>query len=80
MRDYTVYFIVKNDGHGYLNQAEVSANNQKEAVASVKKSVRENSGKCAFCATCKVPERVKGGMLFNGMIYTRYSELFNRLW
>ena len=80
MKDYTVYFIIKKDGHGYLNQAEVSAKNQAEAIASVRKSVRESSGRNAFSATCNAPVRVKDGMLFNGGTYTRYSELFNRLW
>ena len=78
--NYTVYFIIKKNCHGYLNQMGVTAKNQKEAVALVRDSVRRDSGRNAFSATCKAPKKVSDGMLFNGMTYTRYSELFNMLW
>lgn len=80
MRQYIVYFILKKNSHGYLKQMEVTANNQREAIASVRKSVKESTGRNAFGATCKAPKGVPSGMEFNGMIYTRYSDLFHTLW
>ena len=80
MNQYTVYFIVKKNNHGYLNQIEVTARNQREAIAIAQEQVKESSGRNAFGATCKAPKRVAGGMEFNGGTYTRYSELFHTLW
>ena len=80
MKDYTVYFIIKKDGHGYLNSETATAKNQKEAKKQVKELVYKNTGRTAFGCTCKAPIRVKSGMEFNGGVYTRYSEWFNTLW
>ena len=80
MKDYTVYFIIKKKGHGYLHERTVKARNQKEAIKTVKEKVMEDCNRCAFSCTCKKPVRTENGMEMNGKIYTRYSELFNMLW
>lgn len=80
MKDYTVYFIIKKDNHGYLNQQTVQARNRENAIKAVKAKVLRDSGRNAFNCTMQKPERVANGMRFNGMTYTGFSELFNRLW
>lgn len=80
MRDYTVYFIIKKNNHGYLNQQTIKAKNQREAIKAVKEKVLADTGKHAFSCTTQKPERASDGMRFNGMTYTRYSDLFNTLW
>lgn len=80
MKDYTVYFIIKKNNHGYMNQKTVVAKNQKEAIAAVKEKVKENTGRHAFQCSCKAPEKMECGLYYNGWVYTRYSELFNQLW
>ena len=78
--DYTVYFIIKKNRHGYLNQHTVTAKNQREAIQKTRKHVKENSGRTAFNCTFEAPVKRKDGMSFGGKIYTRYSELFNMMW
>lgn len=80
MKYYKVYYIIKKNGHGYLNETEVQAKNQKEAIAKVRADVRERTGRNAFSATCKAPAITKYGLYWNGGTYTRYSELFHMLW
>ena len=38
---YKVYFIIKENGHGYLNHFIVKANNQKQAFLAVKNMVKK---------------------------------------
>ena len=80
MKDYTVYFIIKKDAHGYLNQETVTAQTQKEAIRQVKEKVKRNTGRTAFTCTCKPPKRVQAGMIYNNSLYTRYNETWNLLW
>lgn len=80
LKNYTVYFVIKKNNHGYLNQETVTAENQKQAIRMVKDSVYKNSGKNAFYCTCEEPEMTKAGLVFNGGTYTRYSDVFNQLW
>lgn len=79
-KSYRVYFIIKKNNHGYLNEKVITASNQKDAIKLVREKVREESGRNAFHCTCKAPKKVKDGMEFDGFIYKRYSELFNSLW
>jgi hypothetical protein len=80
MKTYTVYFIIKKNNHGYLHEKTVEASNQKEAIKLVRDQVPEECGRNAFHCTCKKPIRTKDGMEMNGIIYTKYSEVFNMLW
>lgn len=80
MKKYTVYYIIKRDGHGYLRWSTIDAENQKTAIKRVKDSVKLETGRTAFRATCKEPASHKQGLLFDGMIYTRYNKESNRLW
>lgn len=80
MKRYTVYFIIKKNNHGYLNEKTVIAHNQKEAVKLVRESVKAESGRNAFKCTCKKPELVPSGMKYGGIVYTRYSPIFHSLW
>ena len=80
MKDYTVYFIIKKDRHGYLNQETVKAHNKKEAVKMAREMVRANTGRNAFNATCNSPLVTRTGCLFNGMLYQKYDPTFHTLW
>lgn len=80
MRYYKVYFIIKENGHGYLNHFIVKANNQKEAFRMVKNVVKNETGKTAFHTTCKEPIKNNYGLNFDGKTYTKYNELLGRLW
>lgn len=77
---YTVYYIIKKNNSGYLRSRTVLARNQKEAIREVKTQVKETTGRTAFSATCKKPEPTTHGMLWNGMIYTRWNEYTQTLW
>ena len=80
MRDYTVYFIIKRNGHAYLHQMETVARNQREAISYVRKSVFEDTGRHAFHCTTKKPIKTEKGLEWDGMVYTNYSDTFNALW
>lgn len=80
MRLYKVYYAIKRDGHCYLHNMTVRANNRQQAYAQVKVIVKEKQNRNAFYTTVKEPIKTKYGLEFNGMIYTRYNELLNRLW
>ena len=80
MKTYTVYFIIKKNNHGYLNEKTVEANSQKEAIKFVRNQVKDECGRNAFNCTCKKPIRTKDCVEMNGIIYTKCSELFNMLW
>lgn len=80
MKDYTVYFIIKKDRHGYLNQETVKAHNKKEAVKMVRDMVKTNTGRNAFSATCNSPLVIQAGCLFNDMLYQKYDPTFHTLW
>lgn len=80
MKTYTVYYIIKQNRHGYLRNETVEANNQKEAIKAVREQVREKTGRNAFSATCKEPVKIERGLEFQGSIYTRYCEYDNSLW
>lgn len=80
MRYYKVYYIIKENNHGYLNRFVVKANNQKEAFKAVKNMVKKETGKTAFHTTCKEPIETDYGLYFNGGTYTRYNKLLERLW
>lgn len=80
MKNYKVYYIIKKHGHGYLNETEVTARNQREAIREVRQSVRTNTGRNAFHCTTHPPIKVKRGVEYDGMIYSRYDELFHTLW
>ena len=41
MKTYKVFYMIKKDGHAYLQYMTVEAYNQKEAKVLVKKIVRE---------------------------------------
>lgn len=80
MKIYTMFYMIKHDGHAYLQHMTVGADNQKEAKVLVKKIVREKTNRCAFHVTCKEPVKNKYGLEWNGMTFTKYNELSNRLW
>lgn len=80
MKEYTVYFIIKKHSHGYLNQQNIEAKNQKEAIKLVKEKVKKESDKNAFSCSCKAPIYGVNGLEYNGMYYMRFSESFNTLW
>ena len=80
MRYYKVYFIIKENGHGYLNHFIVEANNQKEAFRIVKNVIKNETGKTAFHTTCEEPIKNNYGLYFDGRTYTKYNELLGRLW
>ena len=75
-----MFYMIKHDGHAYLQHMTVGADNQKEAKVLVKKIVREKTNRCAFHVTCKEPVKNKYGLEWNGMTFTKYNELSNRLW
>lgn len=80
MKQYKVYYIIKENNHGYLNRFIVEADNQKRAFLAVKNVVKKETGKHAFHITCKEPIENKYGLEYDGMIYTRYNKLLGRLW
>ena len=80
MKMYKVFYMIKKNGHAYLEHMIVEACNQKEAKVLVKKVVRENTNRCAFHVTCEEPVKNKYGLEWNGMTFTKYNELSNRLW
>lgn len=80
MKYYKVYFIIKENNHGYLNHFIVEANNQKEAFRIVKNVVKNETGKTAFHTTCEEPIENDYGLYFDGGTYTRYNKLLGRLW
>jgi hypothetical protein len=80
MKEYTIYFIIKKNGHGYMNQETVAAKNKAEAIRLVKANILENTGRNAFQCTTKQPVIRDGVLEYNGMLYTRYSDLFHTLW
>ena len=80
MRDYTVYFIIKSNGHAYLHQMETVARNQREAIGYVRNSVLEDTGRHAFHCKTKKPVKTEKGLEWDGMVYTNYSDIFNTLW
>lgn len=80
MKMYKVFYMIKKDGHAYLEHMIVEACNQKEAKVLVKKVVRESTNRCAFHVTCEEPIKNKYGLIFNDKIYTRYNEAFKTLW
>lgn len=80
MKSYIIYFIIKKNNHGYLNEIQIEAVSKKEAIIKTKKMVMENSGKHAFACTNRKPVKTKTGLEFNGMIYPKYSELFHMLY
>ena len=80
MKTYIVYYIIKQNCHGYLKWMEVKAPNQKEAFREVKNIVKRTTDKHAFSTTCKQPIKNKYGLIFNDKIYTRYNEAFKTLW
>lgn len=80
MKQYKVYFIIKENNHGYLNHFIVEANNQKQAFTAVRNVVKKETGKHAFHTTCKEPIETDYGLYFNGGTYTRYNKLLGRLW
>ena len=80
MKDYTVYFIIKKEAHGFLNQETVKAQNQRDAIKLVKEKIRKNTGRTAFRCTCKAPVRTKDGMFYIDGTYTKYNETWNMLW
>ena len=51
MKFYKVFYMIKKDGHAYLQHMTVGAYNQKEAKVLVKKIVREKTNRCAFHVT-----------------------------
>lgn len=79
-KEYTVYYIIKMDGRGYIRHKNVIAPNQKQAYIMVKNDVKKNDGKHAFHTTCKEPVKTDYGLEFDGMTYTRYNEMFDTLW
>lgn len=80
MKTYKVYYIIKENRHGYLHHMIVEANNQKEAFSAVKSYMRKRIGKNAFHVTCKEPIENKYGLVYDGMTYTKYNKLLERLW
>lgn len=80
MKDYTIYFVIKRDGHAYLHQMETVANNQREAITYVRNAVREDTGRHAFHCTTKKPVKTERGLEWDGMIYTKYCDVFHTLW
>lgn len=80
MKTYKVFYMIKKDGHAYLHNMEIEAYNQKEAKVLVKKIVREKTNRHAFHLTCKEPVKNKYGLEWNGMTFTKYNELSNKLW
>ena len=80
MKTYKVFYMIKKDSHAYLHNMEIEAYNQKEAKVLVKKIVREKTNRHAFHVTCKEPIKTKYGLEWNGMTFTKYNELLNRLW
>lgn len=80
MKQYKVYFIIKENNHGYLNHLIVEANNQKQAFTAVRDVVKKETGRHAFHTTCKEPIETDYGLYFDGGTYTRYNKLLGRLW
>lgn len=80
MKQYKVYFIIKENGHGYLNYFIVEADNQKQAFLMVKNVVKKEFDKHAFHVTCKEPIETDCGLNFDGGTYTRYNKWSGRLW
>ena len=79
-QEYTVYYVISKNNHGYLCNNTVTANNQQEAIKLTKTHAKEMRGHHAFCCTCKRPEKTEKGLLWSGMWYTKYSETTKTLW
>lgn len=78
-KEYTVYYIIKSMGHGFLYHETVTAKNQKEAIRLVKEKVQNEKERHAFKCSCKAPIFVDGRCLYDGMWYTGYRKYYSFL-
>ena len=80
MRNYTVYYCIKRDKHGYLRHHDVEAKNQREAIRQTQIYVKESTGRHAFWCTCKAPVETDKGLDLVGGVFTRWYKPWRQLW
>lgn len=78
MKEYTVYFEIRRNRHGYLKQHTVDANNKKQAFELVEAYSQTTYKRHAFNKTTEPPQYENDGIFFNGMLWTRARG--NQLW
>ena len=81
MKKYTVYYVIKRDGHGWLRHHDVMAKNQKEAFRLTKEHVYNTIKRNAFWCTCKIPVELDDGTLeWDWRNFPRYYAPWKQLW
>lgn len=82
MKNFTVWYILKMNNHGFMKSVEVEAENKKEAFAKAEEYVHTLFNHHAFTKSLKAPEWQGGepgdlerrNLSYDGMVYTRASK------
>lgn len=79
-QEFRVFYIIKRDCHGYLQQDLVMGPDKQTAYKKLRARVKARTGRKAFSCTCTPPEVTQRGVKFNNCLYTQYSAVSNTLW
>ena len=81
MKEYTVWFIIKKEGHGWVKKFTTQAKNQKEAKEKALEYSLSKLDRYAFYRTCHAPVETDSGLHWHGAgVFTRYCDWMQRVW